>query len=263
MVTSGLPGYDLPVAVARIGCSGWSYKDWRGPVYPEKAPSRTWFGHYAAQLDTVELNNTFYRLPTPEKVDGWREQAPPGFLYAAKVGQFCTHRKKLKDPEIWLPRHLDRIRRLGDHLGPNLFQLPPSWGRDVPRLEAVLAQLPDDIRWAVELRDPSWLHDEVFDALARHGVALCLHGLLADHPQRLTTDWTYLRYHGTDPLNAPYQGRYGPDRLAADAEHLATWLDEGVDVYAYFNNDWWGNAFFDALDLRAKLGRWAPNMTGV
>ena len=248
----------MAVATARIGCSGWSYKDWRGPVYPADAPARTWFAHYARHLDTVEINNTFYRLPTPEKVDGWCEQAPPGFLYAAKVGQFCTHRKKLKDPEIWLPRHLDRIRRLGSHLGPNLFQLPPSWGRDVARLEAVLAILPDDIRWSVELRDPSWLHDEVFDALARHRVALCLHDLLADHPQVLTTDWTYLRYHGTDPLQAPYRGRYGPERMARDAERLGAWLDDGIDVYAYFNNDWDGNAFHDALDLRAKLADRVP-----
>jgi uncharacterized protein YecE (DUF72 family) len=246
------------MATARIGCSGWSYKGWVGKVYPEKAPSRTWFGHYVEHLDTVELNNTFYRLPTPEKVDGWREQAPPGFLYAAKVGQFCTHRKKLKDPDIWLPRHLDRVRRLGPHLGPNLLQLPPSWGRDVPRLEAVLEILPGDIRWSVELRDPSWLHDDVFDALARHGVALCLHDLLADHPRIRTTDWTYVRYHGPDALQAPYFGPYGEDRLARDAEWLGSWLDDGVDVYAYFNNDVLADAFFEARLLRGQLARWAP-----
>ena len=246
------------MATARIGCSGWSYKDWRGPVYPEGAPSRTWFGTYAEHFDTVELNNTFYRLPTPEKVDGWREQAPPGFTYAAKVGQFCTHRKKLKDPEIWLPRHLDRIRRLGEHLGPNLLQLPPAWGRDVPRLEAVLELLPGDIRWSVELRDPSWLHDDVFDALARHGVALCLHDLLPDHPRIRTTGWTYVRYHGPDALRTPYLGAYGEERLAQEAAWLAGWLEDGVDVYAYFNNDWYGHAFFEAKSLRRRLDTWTP-----
>lgn len=253
----------MAVAVARIGCSGWSYKDWRGPVYPEKAPARTWFGHYAELFDTVELNNTFYRLPTPEKVDGWREQAPPGFTYAAKVGQFCTHRKKLKDPEIWLPRHLDRIRRLGDHLGPNLLQLPPSWNRDVGRLVAVLEILPDDIRWSVELRDPSWVHQDVFDALAEHGAALCIHDLIADHPQVLTTDWTYVRYHGPDALHHPYNGRYGTARMAADAERYATWLEDGIDVYAYFNNDWYGHAVTDGIDLRANLREWAPTVSAV
>lgn len=202
------------MAEARIGCSGWSYKDWRGPVY-----------------------------------------------YAAKVGQFCTHRKKLKDPDIWLPRHLDRIRRLGDHLGPNLLQLPPSWKRDVGRLEAVLEILPDDIRWSVELRDPSWVHQDTFDALARHDVALCIHDLIADHPQVLTTDWTYIRYHGPDALNHPYVGLYGSDRVARDAERFATWLDDGIDVYAYFNNDWYGHAVTDGFDLRANLRDWAPQMS--
>lgn len=256
-------GYGTDVAQARIGCSGWSYKEWRGVAYPADATPRTWFGHYAQVFDTVELNNTFYRLPTPEKVDGWREQAPPGFTYAAKVGQFCTHRKKLKDPDIWLPRHLDRVRRLGDHLGPNLLQLPPHWTRDVGRLEAVLDILPDDIRWAVELRDPSWLHDDVFDALARHGAALCLHDLLADHPRIRTTDWTYIRYHGPDALRAPYFGPYGEQRLDREADWLTTWLEEGVDVYAYFNNDIGAHAFFEAAALRARLAEWAPSVTAV
>lgn len=253
MVGTSPPGYDSDVAEARIGCSGWSYKEWRGPVYPADAPARTWFAHYAEQLDTVELNTTFYRLPSPEKVDSWREQAPSGFVYAAKVGQYCTHRKKLKDPEQWLPRHLDRIRRLGDHLGPNLIQLPPSWRRDVGRLEAVLALLPTDIRWALELRDPSWLDDEVFDALARHGVALCLHDLLPDHPGVRTTDWTYLRYHGPEARAEPYHGRYGPERLEGEAARIEAWLGEGIDVYAYFNNDVGGHAFVDAGWLRDRL----------
>src|SRR3546814_16343863 len=110
------------------------------------------------------------------------------------------------DPDIWLPRHLDRIRRLGDHRGPNLLQLPPNWKRDVGRLEAVLEILPPDIRWSVELRDPSWVHQDVFDALARHEVALCLHDLIADHPMVLTTDWTYIRYHRSEERRVGKEG---------------------------------------------------------
>jgi uncharacterized protein YecE (DUF72 family) len=238
---------------ARIGCSGWSYKDWRGIVYPEKAPSRTWFEHYAQLFDTVELNTTFYRLPTPERVEGWHDQAPPGFCFAAKLGQFCTHRMKLRDPAGWLPNHLDRIERLGPHLGPNLVQLPPRWKRNVERLEEFLALAPRHIRWAVELRDPSWLHDDVFDALRRHGAALCIHDLLEDHPWERTTDWTYVRYHGPNAIAEPYQHRYGPEKLRRGADILRGWLDEGSDVYAYFNNDWYGNAVTDATTLREQL----------
>src|SRR4051794_25327915 len=107
----------------RIGCSGWSYGDWRGVVYPADLPPRGWFDHYQQQFDTVELNSTFYRLPTPQAVEGWAAAARPGFVFAVKLGAFGSHRKKLSDAVTWLPNHLDRVRRLGDHLGPTLVQL--------------------------------------------------------------------------------------------------------------------------------------------
>jgi uncharacterized protein YecE (DUF72 family) len=236
-----------------VGCSGWSYRDWRGTVYPPEATARSWFGHYAEHFDTVELNATFYRLPTAETIRGWRTQAPPGFVYAVKVGQFGTHRKKLREPAGWLGRHLDRVRHLGPHLGPNLFQLPPRWRRDLGRLTALLEVLPSDLRWAVEVRDPDWVHDDVLTLLARHQVALCIHDLLADHPWERTASWTYLRFHGPRALEAPYQGRYGTARLARIAERLEGWLDQGTDVHAYFNNDVGGAAAFDAAWLRSRL----------
>ncbi|MBW8824998.1 MAG: DUF72 domain-containing protein [Acidobacteria bacterium] len=237
----------------RVGCSGWSYADWRGPVYPAKGPTTTWFAHYAARFDTVELNNTFYRLPPVSTVDRWSLQAPPGFVYAVKVGQFVTHRVKLKDPERWLANHLDRVRRLGEHLGPNLVQLPPRWHRDVARLDEFLAAAPSDLRWAVELRDPTWLHDDVLSTLERHRAALCIHDLLADHPWVRTADWTYVRFHGPHALDDRYRGRYTGTRLWRVAERLATWLDEGADVYAYFNNDTNGDAVLDATWLRDRV----------
>jgi uncharacterized protein YecE (DUF72 family) len=238
---------------AWIGCSGWSYRDWRGPVYPADAPSRRWFGLYSEWFDTVELNSTFYRLPQASTVEGWAAQAPPGFCYAVKVGQFGTHRMKLRDAASWLPNHLDRARRLGPHLGPNLFQLPPRWRRDVARLDEALAAAPRDVQWAVELREPSWLHDDVFEVLRRHGAALCIHDLLPDHPWERTTDWTYLRFHGPRAVEAPYRGRYTGRRLAPVADRLARWMAEGSDVFAYFNNDHEGNAVRDAGWLRDRL----------
>lgn len=239
---------------ARVGCSGWVYKEWRGPFYPQDLAQRRWLAWYAEAFDTVELNATHYRLPAETTVAGWAEQAPPGFCYAVKVGQYGTHRKKLLDPGVWLPNHLDRIGGLGPHLGPQLVQLPPRWHRDVGRLDEMLAVAPRTLRWAVEVRDPSWLHDDTYACLARHGAALCLHDLLADHPWELTADWTYVRFHGPDAVRAPYWGRYGGRRLWRPADRLGGWLDRGVDVYAYFNNDIGANAPVDARWLRDRLG---------
>ena len=206
--------------------SGWSYRDWRGVVYPSDVPASRWFAAYAELFDTVELNNTFYRLPPEQTVERWREQAPAGFVYAVKVGAFGTHRKKLGDPTGWLDRHLDRVRRLGSSAGPQLVQLPPRWRRNDERLDEFLDAAPDDLRWAVEVRDRSWLHDDVFDVLARHGAALCVHDLLRDHPWELTTDWAYVRFHGPDP-DRPYHGRYGGRRLWRPAERIGEWVRRG------------------------------------
>ena len=242
-------------ARARVGCSGWLYEDWRGVVYPAELAKKAWFPWYAEQLDTVELNTTFYRLPSAATVDGWRAAAPPGFVYATKLGAFGSHRKRLRDPSSWLGNHLDRVTRLGPTLGPTLVQLPPRWRRDAARLDAFLEAAPRSLRWAVEVRDASWLHDEVYEVLARHGAALCLHDLLPDHPQVLTTNWTYLRFHGPEAPSRPYRGRYTGRRLHTVAERLGAWMDDGVDVYAYFNNDQEGHAFTDAKWLEARLAR--------
>ncbi len=237
----------------RVGCSGWVYPDWRGVVYPARLRQRDWFAAYAAHFDTVELNTTFYRLPSVEAVAQWAVQAPRGFEYAVKLGAFGSHRMKLRDAPRWLPNHLDRVRRLGTTLGPNLVQLPPRWKRNAPRLDEFLAAAPKDLRWAVELRDPSWLHDDVFSVLERHGAALCIHDLLPHHPWELTTSWTFVRFHGPHAVTEPYHGRYGGRRLWRPAKRLDEWARAGVDVYSYFNNDYEGNAVLDADWLRAKL----------
>jgi len=241
------------VGSARVGCSGWVYRHWRGAVYPADLPQKRWFEHYASLLDTVEINNSFYRLPTEAAVEGWAAEAPAGFVYALKLGAFGSHRMKLRDAGSWLPNHLDRVERLGAHAGPTLVQLPPRWKRNAERLDEFLAVAPRTVRWAVELREPSWLHEEVYDVLRRHGAALCIHDLLAGHPWELTTDWTYVRFHGPQAVERPYQGRYGPDGLFWMAERLSAWLTEGRDVYAYFNNDDSGFAVEDARWLAGRL----------
>jgi uncharacterized protein YecE (DUF72 family) len=242
-----------PGGEARVGCSGWVYKDWGGVVYPKELRQRDWFANYATLFDTVELNNTFYRLPPVETAEHWAAQAPPGFVYALKLGQFGSHRMKLRDAASWLPNHVDRAMRLGPALGPTLVQLPPRWRRNAERLDEFLSVAPTSMRWAVEVREPSWLHEEVFDVLRRHNAALCIHDLLPSHPWLLTTDWTYVRFHGPKALEHKYVGRYTGRRLRRPAERLRAWLDDGVDVYAYFNNDYRGDAVLDARWLRERL----------
>ena len=166
----------------RVGTSGWMYRDWAGRVYPPKLPKRAWLCHYATLFDTVELNSTFYRLPSPAAVERWAKDVPDGFVFALKLGAFGSHRMKLRDAASWLPRHAATFAHLGSALGPTLVQLPPRWSVDVDRLAAFLAAAPASMRWAVELRHPSWLRDDVYEVLRRHGAALCMHDLLPGLP---------------------------------------------------------------------------------
>jgi uncharacterized protein YecE (DUF72 family) len=238
-----------------VGCSGWNYRDWRGLIYPEGLPQRRWLEHYMTLFDSVELNTTFYRLPKPESVEHWAAVAAerPEFVFALKLGAFGSHRMKLRDAQSWLPNHLDRAMRLGPHLGPTLVQLPPKWKRNTERLDEFLTVAPRSLRWAVEIRDPTWLHDDTYEVLRRHGAALCIHDLIEDHPVLLTTDWTYIRFHGPDAIHHPYRGRYGQERLWPWADRIANWNGQGIDAYAYFNNDYDGNAVVDATTLRDQV----------
>jgi uncharacterized protein YecE (DUF72 family) len=238
---------------ARVGCSGWQYRDWRGVVYPPELPQRSWLGHYATLFDTVELNTTFYRLPSESAVKGLAASVPPGFVFALKLGAFGSHRMKLRDAASWLPNHMVRVQLLGDAAGPTLVQLPPRWRRNAARLDEFLSAASPTTRWAVEVRERSWLHDEVFDVLRRHRAALCVHDMLPEHPFLLTTDWTYVRFHGPDALVRKYYGAYGYRRLRRWATRLNEVLDSGQDVYCYFNNDWEGHAVTDATWLRGAL----------
>lgn len=222
-------------------------------MYPAGLPRRRWFEHYTSLFTTVELDSTFYRLPSPETVRRWRDAAPPGFTYAVKVGVFGTHRRKLREPDTWLPNHLDHVRVLEGHLGPNLVQLPPNWHRDTARLDEFLDACPADIRWAVELRDHTWIHDDVLATLRSHGAALCLHDLLPDQPWERTSGFTYVRFHGPHATTVPYAGRYTGRRLWRVAGRLRQWMEEGTDVFAYFNNDIDGHAVTDARWMADRL----------
>jgi uncharacterized protein YecE (DUF72 family) len=229
----------------RIGTSGYQYRHWKGRFYPDEVPQKRWFAYYAEHFDTVEINNTFYHLPKTGTFDAWHEQAPSGFLYVLKYSRFGTHIKRLKDPPQHVPTFLERAEHLKSYLGPILVQLPPKWNRDLERLETFLSAVPRRHRWAVEFRDRSWLCDETFELLRKHKAALCIHDMIEDHPQVVTTDWVYLRFHGPGP-----GGNYSHQALTAAADRVTGYLSDGLDVYVYFNNDAEGFALDNARRLR-------------
>jgi uncharacterized protein YecE (DUF72 family) len=231
-----------------VGTSGFVYRHWRGIFYDEDLPAKRWLARYAAEFRTVELNNTFYRLPTAAAVDGWREGTPRGFVFAVKGSRYLTHVKRLKDPGAGVRRFFDVVARLDRKLGPVLWQLPPQMKPDLERLDGFLAALPRDVQHAVEFRNADWYTDEVCDVLDGHGAAFCEHDLVDRSPPRLTGRFRYLRFHGA---TGKYQGRYGEDGLAPFARDL---LASRREAWAYFNNDLAGHAIFDARGLLRWTG---------
>lgn len=235
----------------RVGCSGWLYRHWRGDFYPAELPTSRWFAHYALAFDTVEINNSFYRLPDAATFAKWREQAPPHFLYAVKASRFLTHIKKLKDPEGPLARFFEHARELGTGLGPILYQLPPRWPINLERFEHFLRALPRGCRHVVEFREPSWYDERVYELMRRRDVALCLHDMEGSSTDRIVIGpIVYVRFHvGTKK----YGGRYGDARLDDWAAWLADRASEGREVFAYLNNDTGGHAPRDAVRLRNRI----------
>ncbi len=240
-------------SLVRVGTSGWNYPHWRGRFYPESLPPRRWFEHYCRYFDTVEINNTFYRLPETQTFDRWREAAPAGFVFAVKANRFLTHRKKLKEVAGPLQLLVERAERLQTHLGPILYQLPPRWKRNLERLRCFCELLPSRLLHVVEFREPDWLVDETFALLDQFGVGLCIHDLVERHPKRVTGQLVYVRFHGAGQL---YGGSYRKDVL----RRWADWLNEQTTVasrgvFVYFNNDAEAFAVKNALTLKELLAQ--------
>jgi uncharacterized protein YecE (DUF72 family) len=228
----------------RIGTSGFHYRHWRGIYYPQDLPTDKWFSYYAKDFDTVELNNTFYRLPAAATFDAWRKQAPKRFCYALKFSRYGSHLARLTKPRDTIRKFLQRAARLKKFMGPILVQLPPNWKPNPDRLASFLKAAPRAHRWAVEFRDPRWLCDEIFDILKEHGAALCIHDMIANHPRIATAGWVYLRFHGDR-----YHGSYSRAFLTGQAAEIRKYLADGLDVFAYFNNDADGYAVRNAATL--------------
>jgi uncharacterized protein YecE (DUF72 family) len=234
-----------------IGTSGWHYNHWRGPFYPEKLPASKMLGYYSGQFDTVELNNTFYRLPTENGLTTWRESTPKGFCFAAKGSRFITHMKKLKDPESAVEKYFDRVCQLGSKLGPIVFQLPPWWEADAARLQAFLDVLPHRRRYAFELRNSTWHTPEILRILHRRNVAFCIFEIAGFHSGfDITANFTYVRLHGP---GGAYQGSYPAKTLQEWAARIREWQKHLRAIYIYFDNDQAGFAVRNALELKKLL----------
>jgi uncharacterized protein YecE (DUF72 family) len=267
-----MPGLNSPVAESiggmpvLIGTSGWQYRDWRGGLYPEGVPQRRWLEHYATQYQTVENNNSFYRLPAGETFEGWRDRTPGDFVMAVKASRYLTHIRRLRDPAEPVARLLGAAAGLGSKLGPILLQLPPNLTAEPARLDACLTEFRTawlrvhgsapghgGLRIAVEPRHPSWWSEEIQQILTSHDAALCW----ADRrgrpvtPLWRTAGWGYLRFHEGTAQPWPSYGR----------QALGSWLDRvrqawpgEADVYVYFNNDPGGAAVANSA-VFAELAR--------
>ena len=236
----------------RIGTSGFHYKHWIGRYYPAGIAPGKMLEHYMHDFDTVELNNTFYQLPNESSFDAWRKSTPRDFLFAVKGSRFITHMIKLKDAQRGLTNFLPRAERLRGKLGPILWQLPPGWKVNVERLEEFLSLLPREHRYTFELRNQSWMTDEVLEVLRRYNAAFCIYELAGyQSPIELTADWTYIRLHG--PTQFKYQGSYSDEQLAAWATRIKQWSRKLDAIYVYFDNDDRAYAVENALTLKRML----------
>jgi len=234
-----------------IGTSGWHYKHWRQRFYPEKLAIAKWLEFYTGRFNTVELNSSFYRLPSEAAFINWRDSAPDSFRFAVKVSRFITHIKRLRDAGEALEKFVARARILGEKLGPLLYQLPPNMHRNDGVLESFLSILPKGMRHVFEFRHQSWLTEEIFTILHKYNAGFCTFDMPSlSCPLVATSDFTYIRFHGSHGL---YSSCYSDEELVAWAGRLAGLAENLKAVYVYFNNDAEGFAVSNAMTLRRLL----------
>lgn len=234
-----------------IGTSGWHYEHWRGTFYPQELPKTKWLEFYANHFTTVELNNSFYRLPSEAAFANWRSSTPDNFTFAVKVSRFITHLKRLKDTSDAVNTFISRAKILGEKLGPLLYQLPPSMHRNDTVLESFLSTLPQDLKHVFEFRHQSWLEENVFQILRKYNVGFCVFDMPdVNCPLVATTDFAYIRFHGSTGL---YSSNYSDEELASWAKRLAKLSANLKSTYIYFNNDAEGFAISNARTLRSFL----------
>ena len=237
-----------------IGASGWAYTHWRGNFYPENLPSRQWFEFYGRKFNTVEVNYSFYHLPSEKTYQKWREEAPRSFVFAVKISRYISHIKRLKDISDGWKRFYSRAQLLNDKLGPFLLQLPPNFlfsQENLARLEkflAVVKNSSEKIKLAVELRHQSWDNQNVFEILRKYNTALVVSdsSRWPEIIQSDLADFIYLRFHGPREL---FASDYSSAELKNWAKNLKKW-GQNKDIFAYFNNDFHGFAPQNAEELK-------------
>lgn len=219
-----------------LGTSGWNYKHWRQTFYPQGLPQSRWLEFYAERFQTVELNNSFYRLPKPEQFASWRERSPDDFVFTVKMSRFLTHIKRLREPQEPVERFLGAVGPLKEKLGPVLMQFPPTMPVELTALEETLALFPDEVKVVCEFRHDTWFTEECRSLLEKFGVAWCLADRLSKPitPVRKTTDWAFLRFH--EGRGSPHPC-YGRSALQSWVDRLAEGWGTGAEIWVYFNND--------------------------
>jgi len=235
-----------------IGTSGWHYDHWQHRFYPEKLPKVKWLEFYASHFTTVELNNSFYRLPSEAAFTTWYDSSPTNFTFAVKVSRFITHIKRLKNSEEAVDKFITRAKILEEKLGPLLYQLPPNMPRNDEVLESFLSSLPQGMKHVIEFRHQSWLKEKVFEILHKYDIGLCVFDMPSfSCPLVTTADFVYIRFHGSTWL---YFSCYSDEELADWAKRLANLAANLKAVYIYFNNDAEAFAERNAITLRSCLG---------
>ena len=231
-----------------VGTSGYNYPEWRGHFYPADLPQRRMLPYYAERFSTVEINATFYRMPTETTVSGWADATPPGFVFTLKAPQRITHMKRLLDVDELVRRFVDVATTLGPKLGVLLFQLPPNFRKDAERLGQLLVALPPGRRCAFEFRHPSWFVDDVYDLLRTRDAALCIADTdTGTTPEVATASWGYLRLRDAGYTDAEL------DRWAQVVQQAA-W----GDAFVYFKHEESASGPALASRLLDRLGRQSP-----
>lgn len=242
-----------------IGTSGWHYKHWMGTFYPPGLKSKDFTRYYLKFFGSVEINNSFYRLPSAQTFASWRASVPADFVFAVKASRFITHMKKLSDPHLSIARFFENVHALEENLGPILFQLPPGFGVSMYKLEDFLKALPPYYRYTFEFRHHSWYHPSVLELLQRYNVAFCIYELEWHmSPIAVTSNFVYVRLHGPE---GKYAGSYSESALSWWANKSLEWQAQGLDVYIYFDNDQLGYAAHNAKRLQELV--WERNGSGL
>jgi len=230
-----------------IGTSGFSYAHWQKRFYPTDVKSKDFLKYYEKYFKTVEINNTFYRLPIKKSLLNWQDEVAKDFIFSVKASRFITHIKRLKEPKKHLNLFLNRVKHLKPNLGPILFQLPPNWKVDLKRLDNFLKALDKDYKYAFEFRDRSWIIKDVINLLKKHKVAFCIYDLEGyKTPIEITSNFVYIRLHG--PKKA-YSGTYSKNTLQKWAKIIKNFQNDKLDTFCYFNNDENAYAVKNAIDL--------------